>query len=100
MQNLSDLREVLAVLTRLEIPYALGGSMASSLYGIARYTRDADVTAEPFPGKEAQLVGAFGEDYYISEPAVRDAVLCAPRSTSSTQHGLQGGCFCSQGPPF
>lgn len=74
MQNLSELREVLAALTRLEIPYALGGSMASSVHGIARYTRDADVTAEPFPGKEAQLVGAFGEDYYISEAAVRDAV--------------------------
>lgn len=74
MQNLTELREVLAVLTRLEIPYALGGSMASSVHGIARYTRDADVTAEPFPGKEAQLVGEFGEDYYISEAAVRDAV--------------------------
>ena len=85
MQNLTELREVLAVLTRLEIPYALGGSMASSVHGIARYTRDADVTAEPFPGKEAQLVGAFGEDYYISEAAVRNAVRRRRRSISSTR---------------
>ena len=38
MQNLSGLREVLAVLTRLGIPYALGGSMASSVYGVPRNT--------------------------------------------------------------
>ena len=74
MQNLSDLREVLGALTKLGIPYALGGSMASSVYGVPRYTNDADVTAEPFPGKEAQLATAFGEDYYLSEPAIRDAV--------------------------
>ncbi len=48
MPNLSDLRDVVDVLTRLDIPYALGGSMASSVYGIARYTNDADLTAEPF----------------------------------------------------
>jgi hypothetical protein len=74
MQSLSDLREVLRVFTDLGIAYALGGSMASSVHGIDRYTRDADITAEPFPGREAQLVGAFGPDYYISLPAVRDAV--------------------------
>src|SRR3954447_20474568 len=49
MQNLSDLREVLRVFTGLSIAYALGGSMASSVYGIDRFTRDADITAEPFP---------------------------------------------------
>src|SRR5271166_5977748 len=32
------LREVLTALTRLGIPYAVGGSIASSLHGIARYT--------------------------------------------------------------
>jgi hypothetical protein len=74
MQSLHDLREVLRVFTDLGIAYALGGSMASSVYGIDRYTRDADITAEPFPGREAQLAGAFGPDYYVSLPAVRDAV--------------------------
>jgi hypothetical protein len=73
MQNLSDLREVLAVFTRLGIPYALGGSMASSVYGIARYTQDADITVEPFPGKEGELAAGFGPDYYLSLPAIRQA---------------------------
>ena len=100
MQNLSGLREVLAVLTRLAIPYALGGSMASSVYGVPRNTRDADVTAEPFPGKETPLVAAFGEDCYISEPAVRDAVPPALLlQHHQHRHRLQGGRVHSQGPP-
>jgi hypothetical protein len=74
MQPLHDLRQVLRAFTALDIPYALGGSMASSIYGIWRSTMDADITAEPFPGREDQLVAAFGQDYYLSLPAVQQAV--------------------------
>jgi hypothetical protein len=73
MPNLHDLREVLAVFTRLGIPYALGGSMASSVYGIARYTQDADVTVEPFPDKEKALATSFGPDYYLCPTAIQQA---------------------------
>jgi len=38
MQSMHDLREVLRVFTTLGIPYALGGSMASSIHGIRRDT--------------------------------------------------------------
>jgi hypothetical protein len=72
--RLDVLREVLDVFRRLDIPHALGGSMASSLHGIARFTLDADVTVEPFPGKEAALTRSFGPDYYLSLPAVEEAV--------------------------
>src|SRR5262249_20198420 len=74
MQNIHDLREVVRVLVGLGIPYALGGSMASSIDGVDRYTRDADLTVEPFPGREAHLAGAFGPDWYVSLPAVQQAV--------------------------
>ena len=101
VQNFSDLREVLGALTRLDIPYALGGSMASSVYGVARYTRDADITAEPFPGKEAALVAAFGEDYYISEPAVRDAVrLRSSFNIINTSTGFKVDVFVRKDRPF
>jgi hypothetical protein len=101
MQNLSDLREVLRVFADLGIAYALGGSMASSVYGIDRYTRDADVTAEPLPGKEAQLAGAFGPDYYVSLPAIRDAVR--QRSSFniiSTSTGFKVDVFVRTDAPF
>lgn len=72
--NLRGLREVIQVFSDLGIAYALGGSMASSLFGISRHTRDADITVEPFPGKETPLADAFGSDYYVSLPAIREAL--------------------------
>jgi hypothetical protein len=101
MQTLHDLREVLHVFTTLGIPYALGGSMASSVYGTWRSTLDADITAEPFPGKENQLVAAFGEDYYISLPAVQQAVL--QRSSFNiinTSTGFKADVFVRKDRPF
>ena len=74
IDNLDVVREVTAAFDRLGIAYALGGSWASSFYGEPRSTRDADVTVEPFPGREAALVAAFGPDYYISIDAVKEAV--------------------------
>jgi hypothetical protein len=72
--NLHVLLEVLAVLTRLEVPYALGGSWASSLMGKMRFTNDADLIVEPFPGKETAFCASFGDDYYVSLSAVQEAV--------------------------
>src|SRR6266849_5546579 len=74
MENLRSLREVLDVFSSLRIPYALGGSMASSVFGIDRYTRDADITVEPFPGLESEFASKYGPDYYLSVKAVQEAV--------------------------
>jgi hypothetical protein len=73
-ENLVVVEEVIAVLTKLGIPYAIGGSWASSLFGKMRFTHDADLTAEPFPKKEAVFCASFGEDYYISQIAVEEAI--------------------------
>jgi hypothetical protein len=74
MANLHDFVAVAAVLNRLNLTYALGGSMASSLHGVIRHTNDADVVALPFPGRELELIEALGPDYYVSESAVRQAI--------------------------
>jgi hypothetical protein len=73
-ESLEVVQEVAAALTALGIPYALGGSMASSLLGRPRFTQDADITVEPFAGREAALVARFDRDYYVTLPAVLDAV--------------------------
>jgi hypothetical protein len=100
-QNLQVLRQVLAAFTQLGIPYALGGSMASSVYGIPRQTQDADITVEPFPGKEARLATSFGPDYYVSLPAIEQAV----RDRSSfhlinTREGFKVDVFVRPDQPF
>ncbi|MBY0461047.1 MAG: hypothetical protein K2V38_27310 [Gemmataceae bacterium] len=69
------LRFALQTLDALGIAYAIGGSIASSLHGAGRMTRDADVTVEPFPGREPAFVAAFpAADFYLSPESVREAV--------------------------
>jgi hypothetical protein len=101
ISNLHEVRAVVTIFTNLGIPYALGGSLASSVHGIDRYTRDADITAEPFPGKETQLQAAFGPAYYVSLPAIQEAI----RNRSSfniinTSTGFKVDVFIRKDTPF
>jgi hypothetical protein len=73
-EALRTLREVISVFDRLGIPYALGGSFASSIHGNPRLTRDADISVDPFPGQESRLLAGFGPDYYLSAAAINQAV--------------------------
>jgi len=100
-QNLKVLHDVVRVLTELDVPHALGGSMASSLHGVARFTRDADLIVDPFPGKEEAFAAALGPDYYLSLPAIREAV--AQRSSFNvlhTQEGFKVDLFVRKDQPF
>jgi hypothetical protein len=85
----SVLVHVLGTFDRLNIAYAIGGSVASSLHGIGRMTRNLDLTAEPFGEKLGPFVAAFpAGEYYLSEPAVRDAIRL--RSSFSILHPPTG----------
>ena len=59
---------------RLGITYYIGGSVSSSLHGLARRTQDVDVIAESGPGQVRSLVQALQSDYYVDEQAWQDAV--------------------------
>lgn len=73
-ENAEVVQAITTVLDRLQIPYAVGGSWASSLFGKPRFTNDADILVGPFPGKEAAFCASFGEDYYVSLPMIQDAI--------------------------
>jgi len=101
LSTLNELRAFITVLERLGIAYALGGSMASSIHGVDRFTRDADLTVEPFPGREAELAGSFGPDYYVNLSSIEEAV----RSRSSfniihTPTGFKIDVFVRKDEPF
>jgi hypothetical protein len=82
-------RFVLRALDRLGIAYAVGGSVASSIHGAGRMTRDADITVEPFSGREAVFVTAFpAPEFYLSADAVRDALRTS--STFNILHPATG----------
>jgi hypothetical protein len=86
--NLRVLQEVIAALSGLGIVLALGGSWASSLLGKMRFTRDADLNVEPFPGKKEAFCACFGEDYYVSLPEVQQAIRL--RSSFNLLHTVSG----------
>ena len=65
---------VTAALDRLGVPYHVCGSLASSAHGLARSTVDADLVADLRDSHVRPLVAALGDQYYASEPAIRDAI--------------------------
>jgi hypothetical protein len=73
LEPLSVLRQVVGVFEKLGLAYAIGGSWASSFYGEPRTTHDADVSVEPFPGREQPFAASFASEYYLSIDAIRQA---------------------------
>jgi len=71
---LAIVAEVAAVFDRLHIAYVVGGSVASSLYGIPRATQDADFVAAMNESSVADFVEALGETYYADADMIRDAI--------------------------
>ena len=65
---------VLEALRRLGVRHFVGGSIASSSYGVPRASIDADVVAELGPAHAPRFVAALRGSYYVSEERVRDAI--------------------------
>lgn len=59
---------------RLNIPYYIGGSIASSIYGIARATLDVDLISELRYEHIKPIVQDLEKDYFIDENMINDAV--------------------------
>ena len=86
-EHVRAIKFVISVLDDLNIRYAIGGSLASSTHGAARHTQDADITVEPFPGKEKLFALRFApNEYYADEQMIRDAV--ARRASFNILHLL------------
>ena len=68
------LKHLADALDDLKISYAIGGSVASSVYGKVRFTQDADITVAPFGDKADQLYDVLKEAFYISKGAMHQAI--------------------------
>ena len=66
--------QIAAVLDDLEIPYVLGGSLASSLVGEPRSTADVDVAISVGEAGLAALLEAVRDEFYVSAEAAADAM--------------------------
>jgi hypothetical protein len=67
------LLRLLEVFDRLEIPYMIGGSSASSVHGLVRTTGDVDIVAN-FRDHVQSLVRELQAEFYIDEQQVRAAL--------------------------
>jgi hypothetical protein len=73
-QELVVLEEFTGILEQLDINYAIGGSIASSVYGKVRFTEDVDITVEPFDEQADNFFELLKSEYYISKEALYQAL--------------------------
>lgn len=66
--------ELARVLEDLGVPYLIGGSLASTVWGEPRFTQDVDVVAALEARHVAGLLAGLGERWYADEVAIRDAI--------------------------
>jgi len=66
--------KVIDVLEKLGVRYLIGGSLASSIFGEARATRDADLLADIRAEHAKPLCEALETEFYIAIEAVESAI--------------------------
>ena len=71
---LAALDPVVKAFEKIGVSYYLGGSVASSAYGIARATLDVDLVADLSAQHVNSLAGMLASDYYIDKEMILDAI--------------------------
>jgi len=77
MQNLeilSALQPVVNAFEKISIPYYIGGSIASSIYGLARATVAIDIVADVKLHHISSLKQELEKSYYIDEEMIKEAI--------------------------
>ena len=70
----SALIPIVDAFDELDVAYELGGSVASSVHGVARSSLDIDILAMLEPSQGSALVRLLESGYYISANRVADAI--------------------------
>jgi hypothetical protein len=71
---ISALLEAVQCLEQMGLAYAIGGSLASSVFGEPRASADADLIVELTEAQLSELVARLEATFYVSEEAARDAI--------------------------
>lgn len=65
---------VIEALEALEVPYLIGGSLASALHGVARTTMDVDLVADLRLEHVETLAQVLSGTFYVDADSIRDAI--------------------------
>ena len=74
LEILSALQSLTNALEKFSIPYYIGGSIASSIYGMARATLDIDIVAAVKLHHISLLRQELEKSYYIDEDMIKEAI--------------------------
>jgi len=66
--------KVTEVFEKLGVPYLIGGSLASTLYGMVRTTQDSDIVAEMRREHLKPFVSALQDEFYVDDEMIADAI--------------------------
>ena len=66
--------QILAAFDWLEIPFLVGGSLASSTHGLPRQTNGIDMLADLGPERVEEFCGRRGPEFYVDASEARRAV--------------------------
>ncbi len=66
--------KVIKVFEKLGIAYHIGGSLASSAFGIARSTLDVDIVADIKPEQAPDIAENLREEFYVDSEMILDAI--------------------------
>jgi len=92
---------VAEALEQLEVPYLIGGSLASAVHGVVRATLDSDLVAELQSAHVAPFVTALGDAFYADPEAITEAIQ--HRASFNVIHHetmFKVDVFISRGRPF
>jgi hypothetical protein len=65
---------VTQVLEKLNIPYFIGGSLASTLYGMVRTTQDSDIVAEMQIEHLQPFISVLQDEFYIDDEVIAESI--------------------------
>lgn len=65
---------VTGVLEKLGVPYLIGGSLASTLYGMVRTTQDSDIITGMRPENIQPFIAALQDEFFIDEEIIAESI--------------------------
>lgn len=66
--------KVTEVFEKLGVPYLIGGSLASTLYGMVRTTQDSDIVAEMRIEHLQPFVAALQDEFYVDDEIIAESI--------------------------
>ena len=101
MEQLKLIQLVVDKVEKLGIPYFITGSIASSYYGIPRYTHDIDVVVTISKTDAGDIISSLSSEGYISQEGIRDALTGTGMfNFIHAETGLKVDFWIDRGEPF